>query len=80
MMGYALCIGQCFGCKKTFGFNPMKVPSVRIRNGVPDPNGEREPICMDCVELANPHRVARGLAPITYDNDAYGACDEIQLP
>ena len=74
-MGYALCMSACFGCKRTFSYNPMRVPSVR------DPaTGSREPICRDCVERVNPMRIANGLEPIVPFPDAYEACDESELP
>jgi len=71
-MGFALCYSTCFGCGRPFGYNPMRVPSVRV-------NGEREPICRDCVERANPARIANGLDPIVPAPDAYDACDESEL-
>jgi hypothetical protein len=71
-MGYALCMGTCFACHKTFGFNPLRVPSLHI-------NGAREPICRECVEAANPMRIANGLEPIVPAPDAYDACDEGEL-
>jgi hypothetical protein len=71
-MGYALCMGYCVGCKQVFSFNPMRVPSVTV-------NGNREPICRDCVERYNPIRIAKGLEPIVPKSDAYDACDENEL-
>ena len=38
-------------------FNPDRVPSITV-------NGSREPICLNCVEVANPKRIANGLEPI----------------
>jgi len=71
-MGYALAMGVCIGCKQTFGFNPVRVPSITI-------NGAREPICATCVALANPTRIANGLSPIVPQADAYEACAEEEL-
>jgi hypothetical protein len=74
-MGYALCFGYCFGCHKQFAFNPMRVPSIR------DPKtGSKEPICWDCVEKANPRRVANGLEPIVPHPEAYAPINEEELP
>jgi len=57
-MGYALRTGFfCIGCRRSFSFNPVRVPSVTI-------NGQREPICRDCVIRANPMRRANGLPKI----------------
>jgi hypothetical protein len=66
-VGYMLCFGNCICCKRVFGFNPNKVPSVRIPLGT----GPREPICRDCVNAANPRRVRNELAPIPVHEDAY---------
>jgi hypothetical protein len=72
-MGYALCHSTCYGCKRVFSYNPMRVPSIRI-------DGVREPICRDCVERVNPLRELRGLPPIELFPDAYEPCDESELP
>jgi hypothetical protein len=55
-----------------FGFNPIRVPSIRI-------DGVRQPICRNCVEEANPKRLANGLPPIVPAPDAYEGCDEYEL-
>ena len=72
MTGYAMCHSYCYGCGKLFAFNPMRVPSVRVR-------GVREPICRDCVERVNPERVKNKLAPIVPHPDAYEPCEEGEL-
>ena len=69
---YATCYGQCYGCKRLFSFNPVRVPSVVV-------NGSREPICINCVTVANPKRIANGLPPIVPAADAYEACEEWEL-
>lgn len=67
-MSYMQIIGHCFACGRVFVFNAEHVPSVPAEiSGT----GEREPICRDCVELANPKRVANGLPPIVPHPDAY---------
>lgn len=71
-MGYVFCLGTCANCGKTFSFNPVRVPSVRI-------NGTREPICRSCIEGANPVRKANGLAEIEIMPDAYEACEESEI-
>lgn len=63
-MAYMSVMGYCIGCGKLFTFNANLVPSVRV-------NGRREPICRDCVEIANPKRVANGLEPIEILPGAY---------
>jgi hypothetical protein len=69
---YAFCAGQCYGCKRVFFFNPIRVPSIRI-------NDTREPICYACVDRVNPERIKNGLAPIVPAPDAYEGCDESEL-
>lgn len=71
-MGYVLAHSTCFGCGRPFGYNPHRVPSIRI-------NGVREPICASCVEIANTERVKRGLDPIVPLPDAYEPMDEAEL-
>ena len=71
-MGYAIVIGICVGCGKTFGYNPNLVPSVRI-------NGRRREICQECVNRVNPLRKKRGLEPIVPHPDAYGPIPEHEL-
>lgn len=71
-MGYVFATSPCVGCGRIFSYNPMRVPSIAIK-------GSREPICRDCVERANPQRVANGLEPIKPFPDAYEACEESEL-
>jgi hypothetical protein len=63
-MAWMSCMGECIMCRRLFSFNPDLVPSVRVR-------GAREPICRDCVERANPHRIANKLEPIHILPGAY---------
>ena len=72
-MGYALAHSACYGCGRIFSYNPLRVPSIRI-------NGEREPICRDCVLRVNPLRALKGLEPIVPFPDAYDPIDERELP
>jgi hypothetical protein len=72
MMGYVLCHGYCVNCGQVFSFNPNKVPSIRV-------HGERQPICKDCIERANPQRIANGLEPIHILPGAYDAADETEV-
>jgi hypothetical protein len=67
-VGYMTVIGACFGCGRTFSFNATWVPSVPASvSGT----GTKEPICADCVERANPLRIANGLEPIRVHPMAY---------
>jgi hypothetical protein len=71
-MGYAFCTSACFGCGRLFTYNPIRVPSIRI-------DGDRKPVCLACIEAANPQRVANGLKPIVPAADAYEAVEESEL-
>lgn len=71
-MGYAIAFGPCVCCKVPFGFNPVRVPSITI-------NGQREPVCKQCIDKANPLRVEKGLPPIVPAADAYEPCNEVEL-
>ena len=71
-MGYAFATSACFGCGRLFTYNPVRVPSIRIK-------GVREPICLACITATNPKRIANGLEPITPHPEAYEPCDEREL-
>lgn len=73
MSGFAVCIGTCICCGKTFSFNPVRVPSIR------DSKNVRQPVCKTCVDRANPERVKKGLPEIKYSEDAYSSCSEEEL-
>jgi hypothetical protein len=72
-MGYALCFGTCFGCNRTFGFNPVRVPSIR------DAHGVKQPICQECITIVNKKRKELKCDPFPVHPDAYEACDEREL-
>jgi hypothetical protein len=72
---YAFCTSSCFGCRRIFFYNPLRVPSI-----VDPRTGSKEPICRDCVERVNPLRIKNGLEPIVPLPDAYEPCDESELP
>jgi hypothetical protein len=71
-MGYMMAFGTCASCKRTFGFNPHKVPSVRVNN-------TREPVCEQCFNRLNVIRKEKGLPEWTKHPDAYEAADESEL-
>lgn len=71
-MGWAVMIGLCVRCSKSFGFNPHKVPSVRV-------NGEREPLCEACFEELNRVREGEGLDPLVALPGAYEPIPEDEL-
>lgn len=66
-MGYMMAMGPCIGCKRTFSFNPNKVPSSSAITG------KREPICANCVARINIKRKELGLALIVPLPGAYEA-------
>lgn len=59
-MAYMTAMAKCFGCNRTFSFNPVRVPSF-----------EGEPVCEDCMTLVNEKRKAAGLAPHPILEGAY---------
>jgi hypothetical protein len=61
------------------GYNPMSVPSIRIKDGVPDPGGTREALCKSCITKANTYRKEHGQSEIRIRPDAYEAIDESVL-
>jgi len=71
-MGYAIVTSPCVGCTRIFGYNPHRVPSIRIK-------GKREPICKECIERTNPLREANGLDKIIPHSDAYEGFSEYEL-
>lgn len=71
-MGYVIVTAGCVCCSRIFGFNPHKVPSIRIK-------GKRQAICRPCVEAANNEREKSGLDPFPILPGAYGPMDEGEL-
>jgi len=72
-MGYVFISGNCWTCGGLFTFNPVRVPSIT------DGSGVRQPICRNCIELANRMRMDKGMEPFPVPVDAYEACDENEL-
>lgn len=71
-MGFITGFSACFGCKRLFTYNPLRVPVIFV-------NGEREPVCQDCVDRVNPQRIANGLEPIMPLPRAYEPPPEDEL-
>lgn len=71
--GYAFVLGECYGCGRTFTFNPVKVPSTR------DARGIKQPLCRACVEYVNRERQKIGQPPFTIPPDAYEPVKEEEL-
>ena len=68
-MTFVSVIGDCYGCKRIFSFNPDFVPSLRV-------NGIKEPFCKSCIDKANPVRIANGLEPLRIHPMAYEPNEE----
>ena len=71
-MGYVMVFGLCCSCDKLIGFNPNKVPSVRIM-------GEKRPICRECVERVNTKRRVMKMPQIEIDPEAYESANEDEI-
>lgn len=72
MPGYMTLIATCINCKQTFTCNPNLVPSIPAAL---TSTGEKEPVCLRCIEIANPQRIANGLDPIVPLPGAYDAAE-----
>jgi hypothetical protein len=46
-------LGECWACHRMFTFSAERVPSIVV-------DGVREPVCADCVALANEQRKRLG--------------------
>jgi len=53
-------LASCLRCGRMFMCNPLAVPAIR-----------GEPLCRECFELLNAHRVALGFQPWELSPDAY---------
>jgi hypothetical protein len=69
---YVMMWAPCFTCQQVFGFNPHKVPSIRI-------DGVRQPICQRCMAQGNAKREAMGLPAHPIHPDAYEPIPEGEL-
>ncbi|HKW13075.1 MAG TPA: hypothetical protein VJS69_01175 [Candidatus Krumholzibacteria bacterium] len=80
-MGYVTLFATCALCRAPFSANPLRVPSIRMKGGTPDPEGIREPLCAACYEGIREAQRRAGMevspppAP-----DAYEEVDERELP
>ena len=70
-MGFLSLFAHCVRCHQPFMSNPLRVPSILV-------NGQREPLCRQCVEAANIVRAARGLPTFEIFPDAYEPLDEAE--
>lgn len=75
-MGYMIAMSKCAACPTVFAFNPEKVPSIRLKDGKPDPQGEREPLCRNCAEILMKNLKAKGLPCPGIAEDAYAPAPE----
>jgi hypothetical protein len=58
--------GSCVVCGIFFGYNPHKVPNMQLT-----PTKPREPVCQDCVPIANRLLAKKGLPPFVIEDDTY---------
>lgn len=72
MIGWAVVYSACWCCGREFGYNPHRVPSIRI-------DGVREPTCRTCMKTANEVREAAGVKPHTILSGAYEPIREEEL-
>lgn len=77
MPGYMLAFGNCINCRTMIAFNPESVPSIRVKDGKPDPAGEREPLCRNCAEKLINNLKAKNLPWFPIPEDAYGPAPEM---
>jgi len=63
-MGYMYVLGDCWACHRLFTFSAERVPSIVV-------DGQREPVCRDCITLANEQRKAKGMDLIVVLPGAY---------
>ena len=68
-MGYAFVVGSCYGCRKQFSFNPLRVPSYK-----------KQPICETCINTINKIRRKEGRDEWPVAEDAYKPIREEELP
>jgi hypothetical protein len=64
-MDSLIALGPCVCCGRIFCFNPQLVPVVDNKAKT------REPVCRDCIELANRVLKRNGLQPIEISPGAY---------
>jgi hypothetical protein len=69
-MGYVSLMADCGQCGRPFMSNPEYVPSLRLADG------QQLVFCRDCIDAANPERVARGLPAIVVHSLAYEPQEE----
>ena len=72
-MGYAIATGTCYCCGRIFYFNPVRVPSAR------DQNGEKQPVCKNCILEVNRRKAEMGLPEFVVPDDAYEPVNEMEL-
>jgi len=71
-MGYAIVFGPCCACGHSFGYHPNFVPSIFV-------HGKKEPVCEDCMRVANEKRKANGVPIVEIHPQAYEPCREEEL-
>jgi hypothetical protein len=72
-------MGACASCGTPICFNPVRVPSIRMKEGKLDPEGTREPLCRGCAERLSDAIVRAGGQRFEIPEDAYEGVDEREL-
>jgi hypothetical protein len=63
-MGFVSVISPCICCGQLFSYNPYYVPSIKYQ-------GDKHPVCGECVAAANLEREAKGLPRLEFHPLAY---------
>ena len=72
--------GPCGICKEIMDYNPERVPTVAIKEGIPDPKGTMEPLCIECIGKINQHRHQIDPEGATYPQiDITGAYESMEI-
>jgi hypothetical protein len=69
---YLVAIARCQACGRLFGANPYLVPVVGT-------NGERHPVCRECLAHVNEARRQGGRAPLPVPDGAYDPAEEEEV-
>ena len=77
--GYAIILGTCYLCGRSFTFNPHRVPSYDPHFDNPSELPGRQPICESCIRFVNARRTSTGLEPWPVYADSYEAIPASEL-
>jgi len=73
-VGYTFMLSYCAACKRAFTFNPLRVPSIILKDKEEEGN---QPICRPCaLRWMKYHPEVK----FTIPSDAYEPVDENEIP